>query len=97
MKVTLHPGAETDVEEAAEFYEREGSAVLAARFLAEFKKLAMLLVEQPDIGAPRSKGRRSLSMSVFPYTVIYRAGAGEARILVVKHDKKRPGHGSART
>ena len=32
MKLTLHPGAENDVEEAAEFYEREGSAALAARF-----------------------------------------------------------------
>ncbi len=39
MKVTLHPGAEKDIEEAAAFYEREGSAVLAARFVAEFKKL----------------------------------------------------------
>ena len=40
MKVTLHPGAERDIEQAAAFYEREGSAALAARFIAEFKKLS---------------------------------------------------------
>ena len=77
MKVTLHPGAERDVDEAAAFYEREGSPVLAARFIAEFKRLSKLLVAHPGIGSPRSKGRRGFSMSVFPYTVIYRANADE--------------------
>ena len=97
MKVTLHPGAEKDVQEAAAFYEREGSAVLAARFIAEFKRLSTLLIEQPGIGSPRSKGRRGFSMSVFPYTVIYRANADEIKVLVVKHDSKRPGYGGTRT
>jgi plasmid stabilization system protein ParE len=97
MKVTLHPGAEKDIEEAAAFYEREASPVLAARFVAEFKRLSKLLVEHPDIGSSRARGRRGFSMSVFPYTVIYRANADEIRVLVVKHDRKRPGYGGART
>ena len=96
MRVTLHPAAERDMEEAAEFYAREGSAVLAARFVSEFKKLCALLVEQPEVGSPRSAGRRGLCMNVFPYTVIYRAGTDEIKILVVKHDRKRPGYGSSR-
>lgn len=73
MKVTLHPAAEQDIHEAAVFYEREGSAIVAARFVAEFKRL----VEHPDIGSPRSKGRRGLAMNVFPYTVIYRVIGGD--------------------
>ncbi len=36
-------------------------------------------------------------MSVFPYTMIYRAGAEEITILVVKHDSKRPGYGGSRS
>lgn len=36
-------------------------------------------------------------MSVFPYTVIYRVLEGEIRILVVKHDSKRPGYGGKRS
>ena len=38
MRVALHPAAEHDLVEAAAFYEREGSAALAARFVAEFKR-----------------------------------------------------------
>lgn len=97
MKVTLHPAAEKDLREAALFYEREGSPALAARFLAEFKRLVRLLAENPEIGSPRSGGRRGFSMSVFPYTLIYRASGGEIRILVVKHDGRRPGFGGSRT
>ena len=52
MKITLHPGAEQDIQEAAAFYEREGSSVLAARFVAEFKRLSNLLIEHPGIGLP---------------------------------------------
>ena len=96
MRVTLHPAAERDLTEAAQFYEREGSAVLAARFVSEFRKVTALLVEQPEIGSPRSAGRRGLCMNVFPFTVIYRASADEVRILVVKHDRKRPGFGASR-
>lgn len=97
MKVTLHPAAERDLHEAALFYEREGSPALAGRFIAEFKRLAQLLGEHPEIGASRANGRRGFSMSIFPYTLIYRATATEVRILVVKHDSKRPGYGATRS
>lgn len=96
MKVTLHPGVLRDLEAAASFYEREGSPALALRFVAEFERLSRLLVDRPAIGSPRSNGRRGFSMSVFPYTLIYRAGTDELRILVVKHDRKRPAFGSGR-
>ena len=97
MKVTLHPDAEEDLVEAASFYEREGSPTLAARFVAEFKRVAQLLSEYPDIGSPRLNGRRGISMSLFPYTLIYRSDAKEVKILVVKHDRKRPGFGNRRS
>jgi toxin ParE1/3/4 len=96
MKVTLHPEAEQDLEEAAVFYEREGSPVLAARFVAEFKRLSRLIATYPGIGSPRSKGRRGFTMNVFPYTVIYRANENEVKVLVIKHDRKHPAYGGGR-
>lgn len=36
-------------------------------------------------------------MSIFPYTVIYRALNDEIKILVVKHDARRPGYGGSRS
>ena len=97
MRVTLHPGAGQDLLEAAAFYEREGSPALAGRFIAEFKRLADLLMDYPEIGSPRTRGRRGFAMSIFPYTVIYRPGADEIKILVVKHDNRRPGYGRSRS
>jgi len=97
MRVILHPGAERDVEEAAEFYEREGSAAVAARFILEFKAVSTLLLQHPEIGSPRAEGRRGLSMKVFPYTVIYRVTNYEIKVLVVKHDRKHPRYGASRT
>ena len=96
MKATLHPGAERDVEQAAEFYEREASPVLASRFIAEFKRVAQVLLESPGIGTPRSKGRRSFSMQVFPYALIYRPLEDGIEILVVRHHRRRPSYGEAR-
>ena len=54
MRVTLHPGAEADLAEAAGFYETEASPVLAARFIAEFKRVASLLLDNPGLGSSRS-------------------------------------------
>lgn len=96
MKLTVHPLAEEDVAEAAAFYERRGSPALAARFVSEFRRVGALLLEHPEIGSSRSLGRRGFGMRVFPYTVIYRISNDALQILVVKHDKRRPGYGGSR-
>ena len=62
MKVSLHPAAENDIAEAAEFYERTGSLALAAKFIAEFKRVSQLLLEVPGIGSARSHGRQGFSI-----------------------------------
>ena len=36
-------------------------------------------------------------MSIFPFTVIFLTTADEIRILVVKHDSKKPGFGGERS
>ena len=97
MTVILHPGAEQDLVEAASFYEREGSPTLAARFVTEFKRVAGLISDYPDIGSSRGKGLCGITMAAFPYTVIYRHDASQIKILVVKHDRRRPSYGSRRS
>lgn len=70
--------------------------MLAGRFVAEFKRLTQLLGEHPDMGSPRTKGKPGVAMSIFPFTVIYRVSADGVMVLVVKHDRKRPGYGGTR-
>ena len=97
MTVILHPSAEQDLIEAASFYEREGSPALAARFVSEFKRVTALISDYPEIGPTRGNGLRGITMAAFPYTVIYRHDPAQIRILVVKHDRRRPSYGSKRT
>lgn len=96
MKVTLHPAAERDIEAAAEFYERKASPLIAARFVKEFKHVIALLLENPGMGAPRAGGRRSFGLRVFPYNVLYKVAPDAIQVLVVRHDRRRPGFGSQR-
>ena len=97
MRVILHPGAEQDVSEAAAYYEAEASPVLAGKFVAEFERVARLLLANPGIGTPRSRGRRGFPTSGFPYTVVYKEVPDGILVLVVKHDRRRPGFGASRS
>jgi toxin ParE1/3/4 len=45
MKITVLPAAEANLTEAASFYASNGSAVLAAKFVADFKRVAQVLLE----------------------------------------------------
>lgn len=96
MRVYLHPGAEQDLAEAAGFYETEASPAIAARFLNEFERVASQLIRNPGLGTPRSRGRRGFPVAGFPYTVIYAEQADGILVLVVKHDRRRPGFGATR-
>lgn len=97
MRVTLHPEAEEDVAEAAAFYEQHASAAVAARFVAEFKRVSNLLLANPGIGSPRSQGRRYFHfLRIFPYGVIYRQVSEGIHVLVVRRDRRRPDFGKRR-
>ena len=96
MKATFHPAAEQDISEAASFYEKEASAALAARFVAEIKRVVRLLLEHPDIGTPRTNGRQFFPLKVFPYGLIYRSNKDGIFILVVRRHRQRPEYGASR-
>lgn len=97
MKVRLHPQAERYLLAVAEFHAREGSPAIARRFFRDFARVTALLEDQPSIGSPRSRDRRGLAMSTFPYTVVYRITGDEIMILLVKHNRRRPGFGAGRS
>jgi len=97
MRVTLHPGAEADLAETAGFYETQASPVLAARFIAEFKRVAGLLLDNPGLGSAHSNGRRSYPLRLFPHAVIYRQVDDGILILVVRHHRRHPSHGQRRS
>ena len=96
MTYTLHPKIEDDLDEAAEYLGKHASPRTVDRFLAEFERVANLLVEHPGIGTPISRGRRIHPFRVFKYSVVYRLIEGKPRILVVRHKRRRKSYGGGR-
>ncbi|WP_405041553.1 type II toxin-antitoxin system RelE/ParE family toxin [Polaromonas sp.] len=83
MTYSLHPEAASELEDAFNFYREQGGARLAYAFLAEFERVATLLVSNPDFGTPSSGGRRSFPLRRFPYSLIYRATTVDVCILAL--------------
>jgi plasmid stabilization system protein ParE len=96
VSFSLHRGAELDLLEAARFYQQEGGAKLAARFLKEFERVVELLVRFPGVGTPADEVRRIHPLQDFPYSVIYRPSDGHIRVLVVRSQHRDPEHGESR-
>jgi toxin ParE1/3/4 len=96
VKATLHPDAEEDIAEAAAFYERDGSSALAARFVAEVKRVVSLVLANPGLGTRRRGGRKFFPTRVFPYVVIYRPIEDDIYVLVVRRHRRRPKFGITR-
>ena len=51
MTYHLHPDAEVDLREAAEFYRKRAGNELALTFIAEFEYSVSLLLDHPTLGA----------------------------------------------
>lgn len=96
MTYSLHPGAEHDIANALDFYREQAGLVVAERFLEEFERVSKLLVEFPDLGTPTTRGRRTFPLKVFPYSVVYRNLESGIRILIVRHQHRKPSFAGGR-
>lgn len=96
MTYSLHPGAEQDISDALDFYAQQAGLLVAERFFSEFERVVNLLVERPSLGSLTTRGRRSFPLRVFPYSVVYRELKDGIRIVVVRHQRRKPGFGGAR-
>ena len=93
----LHRLAERDLEEAFEFYLKQGSGKVALRFLAEFERVAELIDSNPEIGTQTNADRRAHPFRKYPYWLIYKSTDAGVRILVVRHKRRAQEYGSNRS
>jgi len=93
---SFHPDAERDIAEAMDFYAGQAGHAVAGRFLDEVERAIRLLVEYPDLGMPIAAGRRMFPLNVFPYAVVYRRLEDGIRILIVRHQHRKPDFGRGR-
>ena len=92
MIYSLHPEAESDLREAAEYYRERAGITIAQAFFSDFEHSITLLLEHPLLGALWLPGKRRLVMRHFPYSIIYTIAAQEIQVLAVAHQSRRPGY-----
>ena len=92
MNYSLHPEAEDDLREAAEFYRERAGNSLTQSLIAEFERSMDMLLQHPGLGALWRRGKRRYVMRHFPYTLIYTVSGEEIQILAVAHHSRRPGY-----
>jgi len=92
MRYWLHPEAEDDLRDAAEFYRERADDRLSRSLLFEFRRSANLLLRHPRLGALWRNGRRRLVMDRFPYSIIYTISGEQIRILAIAHHSRKPNY-----
>jgi plasmid stabilization system protein ParE len=91
----FHPAAETELSEAAGWYESHQSG-LGNEFVAAVRQKVESLLDAPERW-PMANGARRAFRGKFPYAIVYRGVAeGAVEIIAVAHLKRRPRYWSAR-
>lgn len=89
MRVIYHPDAETELTEAAHFYDKRVRG-LGDSFLRAFEAVIAEIEARPQWWPIVEGDLRFRSLRRFPFAIYYRVVADELRILVVKHHKRHP-------
>jgi len=89
MKTEFLPEAEEEFREAARYYEKEAPGV-GLRFVAEVRKGAILISENPYAAAGIGSDIRRKVLNHFPYSLLYSVESESIVIVAVAHQKRRP-------
>lgn len=90
MNYRLHPEAQDDLREAAEFYREKAGPALSKSLLLEFEHAVGLSFDHPGLGAIWRYDKRRLVMRRFRYALIYTVVRDQIRILARAHRSRRP-------
>ena len=89
MRLIYHPDAESELIEAARYYESR-VATLGVQFLNEANRAVAMILETPERWRIIEEGVRSYLMPRFPYAICYRDFPNRLQILAFKHHRRHP-------
>lgn len=98
MNYWLHPEAEKELGDAAEYYQREASQQIAEAFIDTYLRTLVSIIDNPRRAPLNSHGLRSCHFERFPYTVIYEEDDDLGlQIYAVAHQRRAPGYWEGRS
>ena len=89
--VVLHPDAERELQEAAEWLERERS-YYGVLFLNAFDTAVSRLLQYPRAGRSVGRSLRRWVLRSWKYSIIYSIEEYGIYIVAVAHQRRRPGY-----
>ena len=90
-KVTFHEDAETEMNEAARYYE-ERALGLGMSFLDAIEEAVDQVLANPEAYQLVGDDVRHKILRRFPYSVLYAIEPDRIRVMAVAHQKRRPGY-----
>ncbi|MEP7306395.1 MAG: type II toxin-antitoxin system RelE/ParE family toxin [Acidobacteriota bacterium] len=91
MIASFHDLAKVELNEAAQYYERE-SPGLGVAFVAEVERCTVAILQHPEASPFVTRAIRRRLLRRFPYGLLYRVSAEHVRILAVMNLKRRPAY-----
>lgn len=95
MKVRFHPEAVTELNNAVDYYEEQGTG-LGIDFIKEIQKGIDMISRFPDSWQQISVSTRRLIIKKFPYGIIYMSYDKVLYIIAVMHLNRKPGYWKTR-
>ncbi len=87
--ISFHELAESELNEAAEYYESQVSG-LGIAFLTEVERATNLIRQNPESSPRILKVIRRKILRRFPYSILYSIVGNSIRILAIANQKRRP-------
>jgi plasmid stabilization system protein ParE len=91
----FHPEAERELLDASRWY-AERSEVAAQAFALEIDRALDAIMRAPELWPLQPSGERRLTLSRFPYSVLYRTRDAEIFVVAIAHHWRRPEYGRRR-
>lgn len=96
MKHVWHPLAETEFDEALDYYGVHAGINVSKKFATAINHTLVLLLEHPAIGKPIYRRARSISLHGFPFDLVYRVYPETIIIVAIANQGRRPGYWARR-
>jgi plasmid stabilization system protein ParE len=94
--VIFHRLVQRDMDGILQYYRGEAGESLASRFYEAFMAVVEQAAEEPERFHYLKQPIRRASIPKFPYHFLYRRIPSGIRVLVLRHDKRRPAFGLSR-
>lgn len=91
MRLSVHPSASDEFDNAVAYYSANARRGTAERFLQAVDETINRILEAPKQQAIITGGVRRWRVEGFPYAIFYRVKGDVVRVLSCKHDRRRPG------